>query len=574
MSAQPIIAEVEVQESASIIDMSVIHKIKGHNPRRVRSASRLADMRESIRSKRVLQPILLRPHPTIEGEYELVAGETRFDLNSEVGHTTIPALIRVISDAELLEIASSENIHRQAMVPMDEGHAARNLLSQHQDKDTVCKMLGWSRSKLDGRIQLTHCIDLVAQALCDEEIAIGHAQLLSGLRPDSQKGALEAIKRDRLSVVELRSLIEGMALTLANAIFDTADCATCPHNSSVQTSLFDADTSDGRCLNKSCFDDKTQEKLGAIKSELEESYNTVTMDSEVAQGATVIIASTGDAGVGAAQVAACAGCQHYGALIGSQVGNEGRVIHGVCFNTVCHGEKVNDYRALLDTELASDVDTRSVAQPSAITSGPGQAAKKPAVSSDATPKVILERNHQVKRVAASEQVLNEARVVQIISILSLLSDSGVTFKRAPNGWPSALSGSSRARAAQILDEMSDAELDALQKHLASKVMLEANKFGAGSNGTDSFGSIAEWIVTSRKQDLSDFFVVDAEYLKPHTKPVIKQMLIESGFAKDFDESRGDGAFNKMVSGLKGDIIEAVSESDFNFKGYLPKGLSL
>jgi len=573
MPVQTSTAQVQ-EDTVSVVDTGLIHKRKDHNPRKIRSKQKTDDIRESIRANRVLQPILLRPHPTLDGEYELVAGETRLDLNNEVGRTTIPALIRPIKDEDLLTFATIENVQRQDMGPIDEGNAAKILLIRHQDKGVVCKILGWSRSKLDGRIQLTHCVDSVAQALCDEEVAIGHAQILSGMRSDSQEGALAAIKKERLSVDDLRVMVEGMALTLSTAIFDTTDCASCPHNSSVQTSLFEAGTSNGRCLNKFCFDQKTFDQLQVIKSDLAESYNTVAMDKDVAKDTTAIIASTGPSGVGSAQIDACVSCQHYGALVGSHVGSEGRVIRNVCFNTVCHSEKVSEYRALVETESAPDINYSNVVAMKQPASGIEKAtpAKKPAASSDATPKVILERNHQVKREAASRQALQERRIVQIVSILSLSSDSGVSFKSAPDGWPESLSGVNRAIAAKVLDQMSDDELSDMQGQLASKVMRDANKFGAGSNGTDSFGSVAEWIVETRKPDLTEIFVMDAEYLKSHTKPVIEQMLEGSGFAKDYDEGHKEGAFKKLMSDTKINILKAVSESDFDFRGYLPKGL--
>lgn len=573
MSVQSAVS-VAQKDTASIVDVALIHKRKDHNPRKIRSKSKTDDMRESIRANGVLQPVLLRPHPTLTGEYELVAGETRFDMNSEVGRSTIPALIRVIKDEDLLAMASVENVMRQDMGPIDEGNAAKTLLVQHQDKEEVCKILGWSRAKLDGRIHLTHCVDSVAQALCDEEISMGHAQLLSSLRPESQEGALAAIKEQKLSVDDLRGMIEGMALKLASAVFDTTDCAGCPHNSSVQTSLFDAGTSDGRCLNKACFDEKTVNKLQVIKTDLAESYNTVAMDKDVAKGTTAIIASTGASGVGADQAEACVSCEHYGALVGSQVGNEGRVTRSVCFNTKCHAEKVADYRALVETESSSDAG----AAESNVVGINKEAEKKPkpkkkaAVASDATPKVILERNHKVRREAASHAAINDQRLAQIVSILSLLADSGVSFKSAPAGWPENLNGQGRAKAAAVLDKMSDEELNELQRQLTARVLSEATKFGMGTNGTDTFGSVAEWVAESRKCDLTEFFVMDAEYLKPHTKPVIEQILTDSGFASGYDATNGEGAFKKLAAGKKGDILTAVSESKFNFKGYLPKGL--
>lgn len=566
-------------DTLAIVNLGQIHKRPDHNPRKARSQRRMGEMRESIRLKGVLTPILLRPHPTIANEYELVAGETRYDLSEDVGLSQIPALIREVSDDEMLTLASTENLQRQDMVPVDEGIAAKALLERYHDKAEVCKILGWSASKLSARILLTHCVDAVAQSLCDEEISLGHAQLLSGLRPESQVGALTAIKENNLSIGDLRSLIEGMAQKLSTAVFKSPDCDGCPHNSSVQASLFDGAASGGNCMNKPCFDEKTQAQLQVIKSDLQESCNVVDLDTNVAKGSTIIIATSGSSGVGSEQFDECVNCQHYGALVGNQVGNIGEISHRVCFNTSCHTQKVADYRALVDTELASPSDNKG----SNVVTIPGldttaaqpkskKAKAKASAAAEATPKVTLERNHQVRRVAASEAVASEQRLTQIIAILSLLADSAVSFKTQPEGWPSNLSGSDRAKAARVLDTMSDDELSALQQQLTAKVMREASKFGVDSNGTDTFGSLAEWISETRKCDLSDHFLMDAEWIQPHTKPVIEQILTDSGFATDYDEGNGKGSFKKLIAGKKGDIIKAVSDSGFSFKGYLPKSL--
>ena len=569
---------VEHQAQASIVSVTAIHKRDGHNPRRIRSKSDRDSLRESIREKGVMQPILVRPHPEHDGQYELVAGETRFDLACEVGLTQIPALIRTIRDEELLSYAASENIHRAAMSPMDEGEVARKLLIKHKsDKESVCQELGWSRSKLDGRIQLTHCSTEVAQALADEQISIGHAQILSGLREDSQDRALEVVLEKRLSVDGLREKVESLSLRLNQAIFDTTECATCPHNSSVQASLFDAAAGDGRCLNKSCFDRKTDGALQTIKGDLSETYHRVEIDRDVAEGATTVLTPHGPSGVGEQQLGACTGCQHYGALVATEVGREGKVRGGVCFNLDCHGEKVKEYQAIIATDAAP---AKASANDSAAP-GPAQAgvtktkpASKKKVASDATPKSILARNHQVHREAASDQVGQEARLVLIVSILSMISDSSVSFERTPQGWPNSLSGASRGKAAAILDQLSDAQLESLQSQIAAKMVLKATASYGDSNERDTFGSVAQWVSQSRQCDLSQKFVLDEHYLEPHTKPMIERVLRDAGFDFHYDTGEGDGAFKKLMAGKKGDIISAVKASDFNFQGFIPGSMRL
>jgi len=342
-----------VQGEAKNLPLYAIEKIEGHNPRRIRAKNDVDDMRESIRHQGVMQSILVRPHPTKPGKYQLIAGETRYDLALEVGLTVIPANIRQIADEDLRKAAISENLHRNDMSPVDEGQAAQQLLADGNDKDEVCRILGWNRQKLDGRIQLTHCSDDVAQALIDKKITIGHAQALSSLRETSQAKVLTVTLKNEWTVDELRQKLDELSLKLSAASFDTSECAACPHNSSTQASLFDAQTSRGQCLNRACFEQKHKAHLDKTRDELAESHNRVAFTDEVAKNTTRIIVSTGRNGVGQQQITACHTCAHYGAVIDTAIGQRAAVTQGVCFNPACHSEKVTEYQNAINPETAA-----------------------------------------------------------------------------------------------------------------------------------------------------------------------------------------------------------------------------
>jgi len=573
-------------DEVSILDTGLIDVREGHNPRRFRSKKRVAEMRESVREQGVVQPILVRPHPDKEGRFEVCAGQTRLELSVDVGRTRIPALIKNISDEEMLTLSSVENVLRTDMSPVCEGQAAKALLIKHNgDQDEVCRVLGWSKNKLLGRMQLTHCVDEVSQALCDEDISIGHAQLLSGLREAAQPGGLKLVLKAKLTADELRKRIEAQALRLSGAIFDTAACQGCPHNSSQQSSLFGSAGDSGRCLNKECFGAKTDVQLVETKEELAESYSTVHLDTDVAEGTHTIIATSGANGVGQAQATACQGCEHYGAMIATKLGNEGNITKGVCFNTVCNSEKVDEYQTLIATE--ADEATRGApesandgAESQTASASKGSAkTKKVAVKKStvaAVPKTVLEENHKVHRKAAKAQMSMEGggKLVTIMAVLAMMSDTGQGFKKAPKDWPNTLSGASRAGAFAILDQFDEPKLQELLKGLAAKALTEAKSNFGGENEQDTFGSVAHFVAKSRKADLCAHFVMDKDYLNRHTKPVIQSLLTGAGFNKTYDEEKGEGAFTKLMGGKKAEILTEVEKSNHDFAGFIPDSMTL
>lgn len=566
---------VAPKQAAFVIPANLIHKIPGHNPRKIRSTKTMDDMRESIREKGVLQPILVRPHPELDKQFQLVAGETRYDLSVDCGYAKIPVLIRSIADDDLLSYATTENVHRADMLPTDAGEAAKALLIKHDgNKELVCKELGWSRSKLDGRIQLTHCITEVGQALADEKINISHAEILSGLRESSQKSALDLVLRKGMTADDLRQRIDAASLQLAVAAFDTADCASCQHNSSTQASLFDASTGSGKCLNKVCFDQKTEDHLQATKADLIESYNRVELSRDVAADTTAIIATSGPTGLGEEQFNACVSCEHYGATISSQIGNRAQVTKNVCFNVPCNKKMVQAYQSAISPEATptGKAATTGTTTPASDTKASGNKTKAEPKKA-ATPAAVLAKHHAVHRAAAAINIVKVERDCLIVSLISLMADTNEKPMNAPEGWPVSLNGKYRAVAASLLDKMDDKALIELQQTLVAQALHKSRK-GDGQESTDSFGALAEWYSESRECDLTEHFTLDSEYLNHFTKPVIGQILAEAKFDETYGKANGEKAFDRLIKGKKGDIIEAVKKSDFDFKGFIPDNLKL
>ena len=94
------------------------------NPRKYFDAAALAELTESVQRHGVLQPILVRPFArepnAVADGYELVAGERRFRAAQAAGLEEIPATVRDLNDAEVLEIQVVENLQRQDLQPLEE----------------------------------------------------------------------------------------------------------------------------------------------------------------------------------------------------------------------------------------------------------------------------------------------------------------------------------------------------------------------------------------------------------------------------------------------------------------------
>lgn len=99
-----------------------------NQPRRYFDPDKLRQLTESVKQHGILEPILVRPTEK-DGMYELVAGERRFRAAKAVGLTSIPVVIRSLSDEEALQLALVENLQREDLNPLEETEGILQLLS-------------------------------------------------------------------------------------------------------------------------------------------------------------------------------------------------------------------------------------------------------------------------------------------------------------------------------------------------------------------------------------------------------------------------------------------------------------
>jgi len=178
-------------------------------PRRHFDDAELEELAQSIREKGVLQPILLRP-AVFAGEFQIVAGERRWRAAQRAGVRTIPAVVRSLSDAEVLEIAIVENVQRADLSPIDEAEGYRALIetfgrTQAQVADTV----GKSRVHVTNALRLLQLPDEVQAMVRGGRLTAGHARSLVGA-PNAARLAGEVADRG-LTVRQAEALAKSAA---------------------------------------------------------------------------------------------------------------------------------------------------------------------------------------------------------------------------------------------------------------------------------------------------------------------------------------------------------------------------
>lgn len=162
-------------------------------PRQKADEAGIAELAESIASKGVIQPIIVRP---VDGGYEIVAGERRYRAAQRAGLTSLPAVVRELSDQETLEIAIIENLQREDLNAMEEARAFKVLLDFGMTQEKVAEAVGKSRSAIANTLRLLTLPEAAQSAIEAGLIAAGHARaILAQPEPDREWAFREIVRR-------------------------------------------------------------------------------------------------------------------------------------------------------------------------------------------------------------------------------------------------------------------------------------------------------------------------------------------------------------------------------------------
>ena len=179
-----------------------------YQPREIFDDARLNELISSIKEKGFLQPVLVRK---TEQGFELIAGERRFRAAKSLGLTEIPAIIRSVSEEDVLVLSIVENVQREELNPIEEAHAFQRLINEFSfTQEKLAQSVGKDRSTVANLLRLLNLPEQIQNAVSRGTIFMGHARSLLAL--PTAKDQLKLFKTTvskSLSVRELENLIQG-----------------------------------------------------------------------------------------------------------------------------------------------------------------------------------------------------------------------------------------------------------------------------------------------------------------------------------------------------------------------------
>jgi ParB family chromosome partitioning protein len=155
----------------------------------------------------LIQPIIVR---TVEGGYQLIAGERRLRAAKLAGLSTIPAIVRDVDGLTQAQMALVENIQREDLNPLDRAGAYRTLMDQlGLTQAELASRLGEDRSSVANHLRLLDLTEVVREHLRAGRISLGHAKLLAGVADVLEQQRLaDLVVAQELSVRNLERAIQ------------------------------------------------------------------------------------------------------------------------------------------------------------------------------------------------------------------------------------------------------------------------------------------------------------------------------------------------------------------------------
>ncbi|WP_342433748.1 ParB/RepB/Spo0J family partition protein [Neobacillus sp. FSL H8-0543] len=180
-----------------------------YQPRKTFEQESINELKESILEHGILQPIVVRK--SIKG-YEIVVGERRFRATKEAGLKSIPAVVRELSEQQMMELAVLENLQREDLNPIEEGLAYQTLMEKLKlTQEEVAKRLGKSRPHVANHIRLLSLPVKIQELISNGKISMGHGRALLGLRQKAKLPLMvDKVINEALNVRQLEKLIQQM----------------------------------------------------------------------------------------------------------------------------------------------------------------------------------------------------------------------------------------------------------------------------------------------------------------------------------------------------------------------------
>ena len=201
-----LIGETKVESKTNKLPLSDISPNK-FQPRKKFDEENLEDLKNSIKERGVIQPIIVRKSNEGNSKYEIIAGERRWLAARKAGLHDIPVVVTEADDLKSLEFAIVENVQRHDLNPLEEAQGYKRLIDEFSyDQEKVSKFIGKSRSYITNSLRLLNLPDDVLKQIEQKKISAGHAKILVGL--DNASFVAAKIIEKKLSVRQAESFVK------------------------------------------------------------------------------------------------------------------------------------------------------------------------------------------------------------------------------------------------------------------------------------------------------------------------------------------------------------------------------
>jgi ParB family chromosome partitioning protein len=182
-----------------------------HQPRLSFDEAKLQELADSIKEHGILQPIVVSKNGD---QYEIIAGERRFQAAKRVGLATVPVVIRDVTEQEKLELAIIENVQRHNLNPIEEAKAYLRLVDEFQlSQEAVATKMGQSRSAVANTLRLLSLPIEIQRAVAEGKISEGHAKALLAIEnPEKQRAVFDLIIKEELTVRETEQKVRSVSV--------------------------------------------------------------------------------------------------------------------------------------------------------------------------------------------------------------------------------------------------------------------------------------------------------------------------------------------------------------------------
>jgi len=188
-------------ETTNIMPLSQLTPGK-FQPRKNFNQDSLKELAESIKAQGIIQPILVRM--TSNNQYEIIAGERRWQAAKIAKLDEVPVVVKDISDSTALAMALIENIQREDLNVIEEARGIKRLIDEFNiTHEAAAEAVGKSRAAVSNTLRLLSLCEHAQYALETNKIEMGHARAILSLSPIDQAMMCQKIVNQKLTVREV-----------------------------------------------------------------------------------------------------------------------------------------------------------------------------------------------------------------------------------------------------------------------------------------------------------------------------------------------------------------------------------